>query len=489
MAYLVDKEFLDATQDCFENAMATGILQLARTYTDLDQFSGHASLDKKKLWVRTNQGFCVRFSPETTCMTTALVRSDANVPQRLAEQLRQICQTSIQLALQFQKACLKKQLYLATEVNEDSLEILDDHQLSLERGVTAGIAYHAGAEAAERSIGAARIQNDPVWNQTLEATSAPGNGLITNQGELSGNPNSQGFAAEHVVVNTFNAQAAATESPYRAVSTESFGGKTSQDAPDIQIIDLRTGDVVDEIQVKSGSHQYVSSSISDDRYGDMHKLHNLEAGTVDGGSHTYTSQDQRVQVGFSQDQAHQIARDPQGYVDDQRSEVQQQVVGQKVTAVAQTLTAGAMAGAGMSAAGGFAECLGAIACGDTTRSETILRSIPQRAKDGALRSFGRAGVMAATQALLGANPIAAGAGVVGVDMVRSFGAVLNGQQTPEEAFRDVTPRTLGTMATVSLCMANPAIAAGIIGYRFAYGFIRSYAKAMPGEALSPRTAF
>jgi hypothetical protein len=43
------------------------------------------------------------------------------------------------------------------------------------------------------------------------------------------------------------------------------------------------------------------------------------------------------------------------------------------------------------------------------------------------------------------------------------------------------------MATVSLCMTNPAIAAGIIGYRFAYGFIRSYAKATPGKALSPHT--
>jgi hypothetical protein len=31
MAYLVDKEFLEATQDCFENAMATEILQLAGT--------------------------------------------------------------------------------------------------------------------------------------------------------------------------------------------------------------------------------------------------------------------------------------------------------------------------------------------------------------------------------------------------------------------------------------------------------------------------
>ena len=488
MAYLVDKEFLKATQDCFENAMATGILQLASTHPDLDQFSGHAFLDKKRLWVRTNRGFCVRFSPETTCMTSVLVRSDVDVPGWLAEQLRQICQSSIKIALQFQKACLKEQIYRTTEVDEDSLEILDDQQLSLERGVTAGMAYHAGAEAAERSIGAARIQSDPTWNQTLAATSSPGNGLITNSGELSGNPNAQGFAAEHKVINTFNAQAAATESPYRAVSTESFGGSTSQNSPDIQIVDLRTGDVVDEIQVKSGSHQYVSSSIGHNRYGEMHKLHNLEAGSVEGGSSTYTSPDQRAQVSFSQEEARQIARNPHGYVDEQRSQVEQQVIGQKITAVAQTLTAGAMAGAGMSAAGGFAECLGAIARGDTARSEAILRSIPERTKDGALRSLGRAGVIAAAQALLGANPVAAGAGVVGVDMVRCFGAVLNGEQTPEEAFRDVTPRTLGTMATVSLCMANPAIAAGIIGYRFAYGLIRSYAKGTPGAALSPRTA-
>ena len=68
----------------------------------------------------------------------------------------------------------------------------------------------------------------------------------------------------------------------------------------------------------------------------------------------------------------------------------------------------------------------------------------------------------------------AGAGVVGVDMVRSFGAVLSGEQTAAEAFKDVTPRTLGTMATITLCMANPAMLVGIVGYRFAYGFIRSY---------------
>ncbi len=487
MAYLVSKDFLEATQDCFENAVATGILQLASTRADLDQFSGHAFLDKKKLWVRTNQGFCVRFSPENTCMTSALVRSDVAVPPSLTEELRQICQSSIEIALHFQKACIKERVYSVKEVDEDELEVLDDQLQSLERGVAAGLSYQAGAAAAERSIAAERTQKDPSWNQSLQATASPGNGLITNQGALSSNPNSQGFAAEHKVINTFNAQAAAAESPYRAVSTESFGGSTSQNSPDIQIVDLRTGDVVDEIQVKSGSHQYLSSSISNDRYGEMHKLHNLEAGSVDGGSSTYTSPDQRVQVSFSQQEAHQIARDPQGYVDDHRAYVQQQVVGEKIAAAAQTLTTGAMAGVGMSAAGGFAECLGAIARGDSTRSETILRSIPERTKDGALRSFGRAGVIAATQALLGANPVGAGAGVVGVDMVRCFGAILNGQQTPEEAFRDVTPRTLGTMATVTLCMANPAIAAGIIGYRFAYGFICSYAKATPGTALSPHT--
>jgi len=77
----------------------------------------------------------------------------------------------------------------------------------------------------------------------------------------------------------------------------------------------------------------------------MHKLHNLEAGSVDGGSSTYTSHDQRVQVSFSKQEANQIARDPQGYVDDQRTHVQQQVVGEKITAAAQSLTTGAMAGA------------------------------------------------------------------------------------------------------------------------------------------------
>jgi hypothetical protein len=39
------------------------------------------------------------------------------------------------------------------------------------------------------------------------------------------------------------------------------------------------------------------------------------------------------------------------------------------------------------------------------------------------------------------------------------------------------------MATVSLCMANPAIAAGILGYRFAYGVIHSFIKSAPNEAL------
>jgi len=483
MAYLVEKEFLEATQECFENAMATGILQLASAHEDLDQFSGHAFLDKKKLWLRTNQGFCVRFSPEFTCMTSALVRSDVEVPQWLDEQLRKICQVSIQIALQFQKACLKEDIYRVKEVNEDSLEILNDQQLSLERGVAAGMAYHAGAAAAERSIAATRIQNDQTWNRTLQTTALPGKGLITHQGELSGNPNSQGFAAEYKVINTFNAQAAANESPYRAVSTESFGGSTSRNSPDIQIIDLQTGDVIDEIQIKSGSHQYVSSSISNDRYGEMQKLHNMEAGSIDGGSRSYTSPDQRVRVGFSQEEARQIAQDPHGYINEQRNQIQQQVIREKITAVSQTLTAGAVAGAGMSAVGGFAECLGAIARGDNARSETVLRSIPGRAKDGALRSLGRAGVIASAQALLGANPVASGIGVVGVDMVRCFGAVLNGQQTAEEAFRDITPRTLGTMATVSLCMANPAIAAGILGYRFAYGVIHSFIKSAPNEAL------
>ena len=474
MAFLVDKAFLVATQECFENAIATGILRLGSTHPDLDKFSGSAFLEKKKLWFRTNKGLCVRFSPKATCMTSALVRSNVEVPMWLLEQLHEICQSSIQITLQFQKACIREEIFQTTEVDESSLEILDDLQLSLERGIGAGIAFNAGAEAAEKSIAAERILKDPTWNQTLEATTAPGNGLVTKQGELSGNSNAQGFAAEHQVINRFNAQASSTDSPYRAISTESYGGSTSEDAPDIQIIDLRTGDVVDEIQVKSGSHEYVSSSISDDRYEDMNKLHNLEAGSVEGSSTIYTSPDKQVQVSFTQEEANQIAQNPRSYVDDQRSQVEDEAIDQKIASVEQTLSIGTMGGGGISAANGFAECMGAIAKGDSSRAEVILRSIPERTIDGALRGLGRAGWIAATQAVIGANPVTTSIGIVGVDMVRSFGAVLSGEQTAAEAFKDVTPRTLGTMATITICMANPAMLVGIVGYRFAYGFIRSY---------------
>lgn len=484
MAYIIQKAFLYATQECFENSIVTNILQLATSYPEIDQLSGYVFLDKKKLWVRTNKGFCVRFSPETTCMTSALVRSDITISNELSQQLSQILYISIKITLEFQRACLREKLYHVIEIDESELEVLDDYQLSLERGVAASFAGHAGAEAADCSIEMARVINDLTWNQTLEAITTPGNGLVTHGGELSKNPNAQGFAAEFKVIETFNVQAAASDSPYRAVSTESFGSKGSQNSPDIQILDLRTGNVIDEIQVKSGTHQYVSDSISENRYQGMHKLHNLEAGDVDGGTASYISPDHKIHVSFTQEEARQIAENPQDYVNQRYIYVQNQIVSEKIMGATQTLTTGTIAGAGMSVAGAFAECLGAIAKGDMERSETILRSIPERTKDGAMRSFGRAGIIAATQALLGASPLASGLGAVGIDMVRCFGSVFSGHQTPEEAFRDITPRTLGTMATVSICMVNPGIAAGIIGYRFAYGFIHSYAKSVSSTSLT-----
>jgi len=39
------------------------------------------------------------------------------------------------------------------------------------------------------------------------------------------------------------------------------------------------------------------------------------------------------------------------------------------------------------------------------------------------------------------------------------------------------------MASGLLCIANPGIAAGIIGYRFAYSFIQSYRKEISRKAL------
>ena len=488
VAYLIEKPFLDATQECFENSIATAILQLGARHPEIDTFTGHAFLDKKKLWFISNRGYCVRFHPTSTCMTSALVRTDPDVPDWLFDELRHISRKSTEITLEYQRTCLRQGLYKVLEVDEDELEIIDDQSLAAERGVVAGLSYHAGVESAEQSASASRVLGDPTWNQGVEQITAPGKGLVTSSGDLSNNPNAQGFAAEKIVINEFNEQAAASESPYRAISAESFGGKESGNAPDIQIINLQTGEIVDQIQIKSGSHQYVSASIEDHRYEGMEVLHNTEAGNVDNGASRYTSPDQSIQVAFSRQQAHEVAGDPYDYAYNERASVQQEVVTEKLAGTAEALSAGAVAGAGISVAAGFAECLGAIARGDSERSLKILESIPERTKDGTLRSLGRAGVIAASQALIGANPVAAGAGIVGVDLIRYIGDVLNGEKDAEEAFREIAPKSLGTMATVSLCMVNPAIAVGIIGYRFAYSFIRSYSKSSMIAALQASNA-
>lgn len=483
MAYIIKEQFLQATQECFENSIVTGIIELASNRPDLDKLAGYAFLEKKKLWSKTNKGYCVKSSPNITSMISAVVTTDANVSQEIHENLRDIVHASIRITLEFQKSCLREKLFSIIEIDENCLEVLDDQQLSLERGLVSGQAYRAANNAAEKLRVFDQISNDPTWNKTLEQTVAPGNGLITNNGELSKNPNAQGFASEFKIINTFNAQAAASESPYRALSSESFGGQSSKDAPDIQIIDLRTGDIIDEIQIKSGSTQYVNSSISNDRYGEMKKLYNLEAGIVDGAIKSYESPDKKIEVNFTNEEARNIARDPQEYVDGQRKNIEAQMLQEKVNYVSQTLIFGSMSAGGLSATAGFAECLGAIALGDIPRSRTILLSIPERVKDATFRNIGQSSAMLGVHALLGATPITAGLGIVGIDVVRCFGSVFKGQLTPEEAFRDISPRTLGTMASGLLCIANPGIAAGIIGYRFAYSFIQSYRKEISRKAL------
>ena len=61
MAFLVDKAFLVATQECFENAIATGILRLGSTHPDLDKFSGSAFLEKKSCGSEQTRDYAFAF--------------------------------------------------------------------------------------------------------------------------------------------------------------------------------------------------------------------------------------------------------------------------------------------------------------------------------------------------------------------------------------------------------------------------------------------
>jgi hypothetical protein len=107
-----------------------------------------------------------------------------------------------------------------------------------------------------------------------------GAGLITKSDAISRNPQSFGFAFEHLQAIGFNINAALKESAVRAYQVPADG--STKFSPDIYV--ELTGRIIAEIQAKTGSEGYIQQQVNSGHYaGDI--LTNTEntgiAGTVD----------------------------------------------------------------------------------------------------------------------------------------------------------------------------------------------------------------
>ena len=90
----------------------------------------------------------------------------------------------------------------------------------------------------------------------------PGAGIISNNGQISQNPQSFGFAFEHLQAIGFNIRAGLENSDLRAYQIPADGTKYGAD---IHVVD-RVGKVIAEIQAKAGSSGYVEDQVNSGHY-------------------------------------------------------------------------------------------------------------------------------------------------------------------------------------------------------------------------------
>jgi hypothetical protein len=119
-------------------------------------------------------------------------------------------------------------------------------------------------------------QNNAVWEQTL----------LTQSGNVNLNPQLHGFIFETSHVNSFNANAAAIESPYRAELVNPEGVGYSKNGVDIVIKDTSTGKTVSRYQAKCGQDSdHTQAAFDHGDYRGQQKL--VPSGQTVDGKQTY----------------------------------------------------------------------------------------------------------------------------------------------------------------------------------------------------------
>ncbi len=138
----------------------------------------------------------------------------------------------------------------------ESVEVIEADYEEIKKDVKDGKSVESWiAKKIETGATSANIVNVGTYAKGIENALKEANEqsirIYTNRnGEMNLNPNLHGFVAENHHVNSFNIEATTKNSPYRAEILES----TNKNSVDIQIKDIRTGEVVKRYQAKYGQN-------------------------------------------------------------------------------------------------------------------------------------------------------------------------------------------------------------------------------------------
>jgi len=270
----------------------------------------------------------------------------------------------------------------------------------------------------------------------------PGAGLISQNGEISQNPNSFGFALEHLQALGFNLNAALKGSEARAYQVPVDGTKFG---PDIYID--KAGQVIAEFQVKAGSSDYVQRMVDSGHYKQI-VVTNAENSHLPGAATVITGDDVRS-IAVSKDVAQIAANHPYSTAALLEAAANVgDVVGAGVT--------GAVVNAAINVVLESIHQLGPVARGEKKLEWAVLKPILEKALAGLQSGFIRGAAVKLLQRLMGGNSVAALGFTLAVEAVPSLIRLIKGEITLVQALAEIGPKMLTSgIVTLTVLLFPP----------------------------------
>ena len=161
----------------------------------------------------------------------------------------------------------------------DGLRSQEEAKASLDSAMSKGMSKENWfARECERACSGMSAMESAQYLQRLDDTVAKANEemmatlIAKSTGMVSQNPHLDGFIAEQFHAQTFNMNAAAKGSPYRAKVLKPNGARYAKNSVDIVIIDTRTGKRVRRYQLKYGATPELTDKYYSNNYPGQQKL-------------------------------------------------------------------------------------------------------------------------------------------------------------------------------------------------------------------------